>query len=152
MVPRPTATLSERVLANSGRRPSKTFGSSSYGSRFTSRYALGKNARSSGAPRATHGRNNSSTKASSDRRNVSGSSREAARKRSGYVEPECGELKISGEDKRTGSTVSIGRSKSDIARRSNSSIVSPRARAACSRVPLQVYLAPEVPVEQFNEF
>src|SRR5271166_7019385 len=96
--------------------------------------------------------NNSSTKASSDRRSVSGSSREAARKRSGYVEPECGELKISGDDKRTGSTVSIGRSKSDIARRSNSSIVSPRARAACSRVPLQVYLAPEVPVERFNEF
>ena len=29
MVPRPTATLSERVLANSGMRPSKTCGSSS---------------------------------------------------------------------------------------------------------------------------
>ena len=43
----------------------------------------GKKARKSGAPSATHGRNSSSTKASSDRRRVSGSRREAARKHGG---------------------------------------------------------------------
>ena len=64
------------VLAKVGRRPSNISGSSSKGSRLRSRKARGKFARISGAPMPTQGANNSSTKASSERRNVKASRRE----------------------------------------------------------------------------